>query len=805
MPESLAALLQNAVKAHRMGDTITAERLYTKVLRQAPGDINALNLLGLIRAQQRRFAEADRLMTAALKARANAETLNNHGSVLVELGRYAQAIDELSRAIMLKPDYAEAHFNLGNALRKSGRLEQATASFDTALRFKPAYVAALQNLSDALHELKRPVEAVSALDRAIALAPGNAQLHYNRGILQRQAEDYDEAVASFRRALQLKPNFAEAYRGLGGALLEQRDFEGAAASFHRTIELEPDASEAYFGLGNALLRCNRSHEAEMSYRRAIGLKSDFAEAHYGLGSALLRLDRAPEAIASICRAIELKSDFAEAHCALGEALSKLGRLESAAASFRHAWEIKPEAGQALAKSVLLQRRMCDWHESFPSERALIKAAGADESSAMAFVSLVVADDPAMQLAIARECNRALVHSNRSAIWQGHVYKHERIRLAYLSSDFKEHPVAQLMENLFENHDRTRFELYGISLERHSASATYRRLARVFDAFVDVSELSDFEAASRIRSAEIDIAIDLNGYTEDARPRILGHRAAPIQVNYLGYAGTTGADFMDYVIVDPFVVPPEQQSNFSERLVHLPDCYLVSNTRQEVAARTPSRGECGLPVNGFVFCCLSNDYKLTPEFFDIWMRLLKSVPESVLWLRAPAAAAIDNLRREATTRGVSAERLIFAPRVDLADYFARYRLADLFLDTLPYNAHSTAMDALWMGLPVLTCAGRSFAARVAGSLLHAVGLPELVTLNLADYESAALSLAQQPAALADIKEKLARNRLRMPLFNAGRYRHHIEAAYACMWSIWQQGEPPTGFAVEPLDRNPEIGP
>jgi predicted O-linked N-acetylglucosamine transferase (SPINDLY family) len=324
----------------------------------------------------------------------------------------------------------------------------------------------------------------------------------------------------------------------------------------------------------------------------------------------------------------------------------------------------------------------------------------------------------------------------------------------------------------------------------------QRLMRAFDEFIDVRALSDQAVAELLMQKGVHITVDLNGYTQDCRPEILAWRGAPIQVNYLGYPGTMGAAFMDYILVDPFVVPPDQQPFYTEKLVHLPDCYQVNDRKRAIAEETPSRADCGLPAEGFVFCSFNNSYKLTPDMFNIWMRLLVAVPGSVLWLSKINEQMEVNLRREASARGVAPERLVFAPRKpSLSDHLARQRQAGLFLDTLPYNAHTTASDALWAGLPVLTCAGKSFAARVAGSLLHAVGLPELVTDNLADYESLALALARNPQRLQSLREKLQRQRDTMPLFDSGRFCRHLESAYESMWQRWRSGESPQTFSIK----------
>jgi predicted O-linked N-acetylglucosamine transferase (SPINDLY family) len=368
------------------------------------------------------------------------------------------------------------------------------------------------------------------------------------------------------------------------------------------------------------------------------------------------------------------------------------------------------------------------------------------------------------------------------------WTHDKIRVAYLSADYHSHATAYLIAELIELHDRARFETIGVSFGLDDGSAIRKRLAGAFDRFLDVRAKSDREIAALLATLKVDIAVDLKGYTQDSRPDILSFRPAPIQAQWLGYPGTLGADFIDYVIADETVAPFEHAPFYSEKIIQLPGCYQVNDRKRAITARTPSRQEAGLPETGFVFCCFNNSFKILPPVFDVWMRLLQEVPGSVLWLLQDNAGAETNLRSAAAARGVNPARLIFAGRAKLEDHLARHRLADLFLDTLPYNAHTTASDALWTGLPVVTCQGNAFAGRVAASLLKAVGLPELVTQNLADYEALALRLAGDPAMLQGIRATLEANRLDHPLFDTDRFRRGIEAAYQRMWETWQRGEP-----------------
>ncbi|MGP1609654.1 MAG: O-linked N-acetylglucosamine transferase, SPINDLY family protein, partial [Burkholderiales bacterium] len=407
---------------------------------------------------------------------------------------------------------------------------------------------------------------------------------------------------------------------------------------------------------------------------------------------------------------------------------------------------------------------------------------------------ILSDSAAEQLQCARTY-AARKYPVISPLWVGERYRHDRIRIAYLSADFYLHATSHLMVELFERHDKMHFEVSAWSFGPDTRDAMRARLQKSFEQFHDVRIQSDTEVAALLRAQEIDIAIDLKGFTDGCRPAIFARRVAPIQVNYLGYPGTTGADYMDYIIGDAEVIPEGHDDFYSERVVRLPDSYQVNDSKRVISGRVPGRAEAGLPESGFVFSCFNNSYKITPEVFAVWMRLLQRVEGSVLWLLEDNAAASRNLRLEAEAMGVRADRLVFAPRLLPPDHLARHRLADLFLDTLPCNAHTTASDALWAGLPLLTCRGHAFPGRVAASLLRAIGLPELITDSLADYEALAFRLATTPALLADIQSRLAQNKTTHPLFDIDRYRRHIESAYITMHERYQRGEVPQGFSVK----------
>jgi predicted O-linked N-acetylglucosamine transferase (SPINDLY family) len=591
---------------------------------------------------------------------------------------------------------------------------------------------------------------------------------------------------------------AEAFNNRGNALKEVDRPGEALASYDRAIALRPDYAEAFNNRANALNQSRRFDEALEDSQRAIALRPDLAQAHYNRGIALHELKRFDEALASYDAAIARAPDYAEALVNRGTALVDLKRYDESCASYARALAVDP--GQKYLKGMHLHARMliCDW-TGFAAQRAeLNRAVGEGALASLPLHLLPCSSDPQIQLACARSYLQDKVAGSFDPLWRGERYSHGRIRLAYLSSDLRDHAVSMLAAGLFEHHDRSRFETIAISTGPAAPSAMRMRLEAAFDRFIDACELGDLEMARLVRDLEIEIAVDLNGHTEGARPTVFARRPAPVQVNYLGYAGTMGTPDWDYILADRFVIPQDARHAYVEQVVELPGSFMVNDDRRQISERVPSRAEAGLPEHGFVFCCFNNAYKITPDVFDVWMRLLHRIEGSVLWLSSVHPAGVANLRREAQARGVAAERLVFAPKVARnEDHLARIRLADLFVDTLHYNAHVTAADALWAGVPVLTCSGATFASGVAGSLLGAVGLPELITTSLSDYEMLALRLARDPALLSALRQKLARNRTSFPLFDTARFTRHVEAAYATMLERSRRGEPPRGFAVAPV--------
>jgi predicted O-linked N-acetylglucosamine transferase (SPINDLY family) len=585
---------------------------------------------------------------------------------------------------------------------------------------------------------------------------------------------HTDALAQYDQALGLKPDLFEALFNRGNLYLEMQRTVEALADYEKAAAVRPGMTAVWNNRGTALRRLRRPEEALASYQQAVVLAPSHVNALTNCAIALFDLRRLDEALSTADAALAIEKDFAEALYVKGNVLRDLGRLADAQACFERALAVAPDNAFALNGLAQMTAALCDWPKMAALAPRLESDVAAGRSLIQPFVLMGYSEDAALL----KRCAETYVHRmapRQPALAQGR-YSHDRIRLAYLSADFHTHPTAQLLVELFERHDRSRFEVTAIAFGPDDDSTMRRRLVKAFDRFEDVRHLNDLEAARMIRAREIDIAVDLNGHTHEARPGIFSHRPAPVQVNYLVYPGTTGAAYMDYILADRIVLPLDQQPFFSEKIVHLPDCY-QANDATRVVPPAPSRQEAGLPEDAFVFCCFNNSWKITAPVFDIWMRLLQQVPGSVLWLLDSPAAG--NLRAQAQARGVDAGRLVFAPKLPAGQHLARHALADLFLDTLPYNAHTTCSDALWAGVPVITCYGKAFHGRVAASLLKAIDLPELVTMRPQDYETAALELAKNPAVLQATRDKLQRNRLATPLYDSDRFRRNIEAAYEAM--------------------------
>jgi predicted O-linked N-acetylglucosamine transferase (SPINDLY family) len=617
---------------------------------------------------------------------------------------------------------------------------------------------------------------------------------YALGIVHFDRGGFDEARRVLAEAIKLNPLSTDALFAHGWALQRLNRHGPALAAFDSTLALDREHGLALFRRADALRSLGRLRDAVEGYDHYLARNPDAAEAWHNRGVALSELKRFKDAVSSFGKALELRPDSAESWHNRGTAYVELKKYEEAVFDYERAVALRPELPYARGNLVLARLQCCDWRELAQQRRAIAGGLHAGAPTIVPFGNLMISDSPADQF----QCAKVWIERHGVAagpLWRGERYKHGRIRVAYISGDLHIHPVAILMAGVFEQHDRERFETFAVSFGHDEQSEIRARVKGAIETFIDARGKSDFEIASLLREREVDVAVDLMGLTADCRSGIFAFRPAPAQVNYLGYPGTMAAESMDYIIADRVVIPEGEKHQYREKIVYLPDCYLPSDDKRRIAARRPSRAEAGLPKGGFVFCSFNNTYKFTPEMFATWMRLLRKVEGSVLWLPESNASAQRNLKREAEAEGIDAGRLVFAPHLtSLEEHLARLALADLFLDTLPCNAHSTASDALWAGLPVLTCVGSTFAGRVAASLLHALGLPELIMRSLSDYEEKALSLATDAVALAALKTTLARQRKVSPLFDTARFTRNLESAFATMRDRTARGEGPRSFAV-----------
>jgi len=675
-------------------------------------------------------------------------------------GAVAEAERLYLEILAREPGHADARQMLGVLRMEQERFDEALEQFDTILRSNPGAIQALMQKGFALRALGRKADALAHYDHILRLGPGFPPALYLRGDLLLSMGRVPEALQSFERVLAAHEQFVEAWLGRSVALQQLHRLPEALASCDRAIAVKPGNAEAWF------------------YRA--GVLSD--------------MGRQEDAVASFDKAIALRPDYGRALCDRGLSLLVLKRNNDAAESFEKSLALDPGAIFAFGGLAAAALYACDWDKVETLREGVERNVIAGNAAIAPGVLLGYGDNADLQYRCAKAFAAHTVRNIPEPLWRGELFRNDRIRVAYLSADFHDHATAHLIAELFERHDRGQFEIWGVAFDADDGSAMRRRLVGGFDKFVDASTRSDLAVAQILHAARIDIAVDLKGFTTNGRTAIFAHRAAPLQVNYLGFPGTMGANFYDYILADKFVLPLDQAAFYSEKIAQLPDCYQPNDMRRPLDIPTPTRVQAGLPERGFVFCSFNNSWKITPAIFAVWMRLLHAVPDSVLWLIADNADAEANLRRHAASHGIGPERLIFAPRLKVELHMARHRLADLFLDTWPCTAHTTASDSLRLGVPLVTLTGHTFAGRVAASLLHNVGLPELAASDLETYERIALELAN--GGLEKMRQRLAANLAGAPLFDSARFCRGLEAAYQTMWQRWQSGAAPENFTVPP---------
>ena len=772
--------LRIAKKKFKEGDVEKAKSIYGDVLQKFPKNKQALQGLKLLAAgnlpqgtpeeqleyignlfNQGQLQPALILATEMLERYPHSSTLYNIvGASNAGLMNYAAAVNSYKKALKIDPAYADVYNNLGISQAAQGDIEAAIDSYKRAIKIKQNFAEAYNNMGISLK---------------------------HKGLLEAALESYQEA-------LKIKPDFADAYRNMGNALVDKDESEAALDSYREALKIKPDFAQANFAIGIVLRAQGNIKVAIDNFKRAIAINPDYDEAYLNLGMTFEIKGDLEEAMSNYDQTIIINPSYAEAHYRKGNVLAQTGALDAAIEQYKMALKINPDYQIVRANKLYYQASICDW-AAIEQDRGLIAYLGTSTEPVNPYAIMSFEDD--ME-----------AHRLRSEIFSKDLHKHitrlpshvrprqkpHCLRIGYFSSDFREHAVAYLIAKVIETHDRGHFEVYGYGLGSTKNSDMRKRLISAFDVFKDVSDMTEKDVALLAHQDKLDIAIDLNGYTEGMRSGIFAYRAAPIQINYLGYSGTMGTDCIDYIIADSMVIPSDYEHYYNERILRLPNTFMPTDNTRLMSTRPITRSEMGLPEVGFVFCCFNNNFKVSAHEFDIWMRVLLKTEGSVLWMRNSNSWSEGNLRMHAQNRGVDPSRLVFAGRVSMDEHLARHKLADLFLDTFTYNAHTTASEALWAGLPVITKAGIGFSARAAASLLRSIDLSELITESEEEYEALILHLTINPALLKQIRKTLTNNLLSKPLFDTELYTKHLEDGYKQAYSLYFEGKPPKSIDV-----------
>ncbi len=784
-----AATLQAAITAFQCGDVAGAEAVCRRIPKGMPETKHAINLLGILAQGQGRYEEAVELARHAIRlGPAVPEFYNNLGIALQMLDRPEQALAAFRNAVQLRPDFAEAHNSMGSALLSQSNFDEAIACYAEAVRLRPAYSAALQSLANVLLSQGRLLEAVEAFEDVVLSSPEIPEARNNLGKALAALGRHAEAIPQFEQAVLLRVDYVEALANLSAAYQASGRHEEAVNGCLAALSLQPDLPVAYCTLGDAYSALMLSGEAIAAYKEAIRIHPAYGHALNNLGNAYLAAGFYQDACACYERGIVVEPRRTEMQGNLAAVYLALHREDEASAAFLRAAESDPEFLPALEGIYVISRVQCAW-DNLEAESARYHTgicrglAGAQNIACNPFHAFNLPLPPDEQRALAEKVASQTVApflQFRPLLPTPPPRKQlQRLRIGYLSWDFRNHAVAHLLGHLFARHDRSRFEVIAYSSGPNDGSEYRKHIEFEAERFVDMHGCIPMQLASRIRADGVDILVDLSGHTTGSSPATLALRPSPVQVHFLGYPGTIGSDLVDYTFVDAVTCPSEQEHYFSEKVYRLADCYQIND--HQAIGETQPRAAYGLPSKGFVFSSFNQVYKLTPYLFALWLRLLEQVPDSVLWLYRSNEKAEGNLRAEAQRVGCPQERIIFGGMLDKPQHLARLRHADLMLDTPVVNAMTTASDALWAGVPLLSVLGDGFADRVGASLLTAIGLPELIVPDLVAYEAKAVWLATHPEEMVGLKAKLAANRLTTPLFDPERFVRKLEAAYEELWA------------------------
>lgn len=756
-------LIQEAISYLKKGNLAEAQKTLMKALAQHPNDFDVLLNLGLVHAHTGKLAEAKQFFLKASSA---------------------------------NPNEAEPHYNLGIIYSLEKNLLGSIDQYQQAIKLNPRHIEALTNLSDLFNQLERYEEALDAANQAVQLNSSYPETWLNQGKAFGGLQDSSSALNAYQKVLEIQPLHSEGLFCLAYTLDELQDYEGALKHYDLYLQHYSKNPGVLTNKGSTLNKLGRHQEALEALEESIKLNPLIFMSWLNAGTALHNLKQFDKALVHYDQALSLMPIHADGLRNKGNTLIEMKRYEDALGVYQHLLSAHPNTEDAKAQIFHLKMRLCDWSDYEAHYQNLYQACVLANDTCSPFISLGIYNDDGIQKTIAQKWVRKIFPKSLLSQIPKKITANQKIRVGYYSPDFKNHPVSFLIAELIELHDRNRFEVIAFSFGADNSNTMQDRLSGSFDQFINVQDKSEIEIASLSREMGIDIAIDLCGHTHENRFGIFCHRAAPIQVSYVGHPGTMGAECIDYIIADPVLIPLEKSANYSEKLIHLPHSFQINDRKREIAKQVLNRADFDLPQDGIVYCCFNNNFKITPDIFNCWMEILKGVDRSVIWLLEDTPAVSANLRKEATKAGIDPKRIIFAGRIAPALYLARYQLADIFLDTCPFNGGATASDALWAGLPIITKLGEAYSGRMAASLLHAIGLPELVTHTNADYITLAQDLGLDQAKLADIKAKLASNRLSTPLFNTPLNTKYIEAAFEKMMERHLNHRPPDHIQIAP---------
>lgn len=794
------ALMTQAVDLHRHSKLDEAAELYQQILSSSPSHAEAMHLLGVTRAQQGQFKQATELIEESLRfAPENARAWANLGHTWLQSGNPYTAVSALDRALVHEPNYPRARLWLAQALQNGGQPYAALQSCQQLVQFNPGMAEAWQTLVRMLADICQFSQALQLLDKAMQILPSPAPLQTLHQQIVREQSVHQKWLEQ-----QLGPVGARdklALLDLLHAHFNRHNLQEAIRVGHTLVARNPTDIEAYMLLGRLWNSCQQPLSAIECFDRVTSLSPGHVQAHFECGLALYGLRKDEEALEQFDMAIQNDGHHVDSLYMRASTLLQLKRFEESIQGFIAVEEVSPDYPQLQGELLSALLSTANWTQLEFRRHKLLLNLKEQKSPTQPFFALHLTDDPHIQLQAARHWSNYVANHLPKPVpvsLTSDILRRKRIRVGYFSMDFREHPVSYLTAGLFEAHNREHFEIHIFDYGPRQNDAMQQRIRAAADHYHLIEQTPLSVVVNSARSLQLDIAVDLAGFTAHARPDLFQQRLAPAQISYLGYPGTSGAPWMDYIIGDAWVTPQIFSSGYSEQLIELP-FFQVNDDKRKISDRKFSRQELGLPDNHLIYCCLNSTQKINPEIFAIWLRILFEVPDSSLLLLSDDSSLEARLRSEAQCRGIAPSRLVFVGRLSAPDYLARYRAADLFLDTFPFNAGTTASDALWAGLPVLTCSGKAYASRMAGSLLHNLGLPELVTESLSDYEQVAIRLGNDRHQLSSLRERLEERRLTADAFNTARMTSWIEQAYVQLVARARAGLPPTHIRISPVDK------